>query len=110
MVFQESEKLPNHLTSFLGNDDNKTCLNNVIAQHAANPLFWLNSMCEVAISYSEQIWTKSDEYKEIFQPWLKEVHEEADNRIMAHIANMLTSFSEMTKIQIRTVDTNVLPS
>ena len=98
MVLQESGKLPNNLTSFLGNDDNKTYLYKVIAQHAANPLFWSNSMCEVVISYGEKIWTKSDEYKEIVQPWIEEVHEEADNKIMAHLANMLTSSSERTKI------------
>ena len=34
-------------------------------------------MGEVMISYGEKIWTKSDGFKE------------ADNRIMAHIANML---------------------
>jgi len=55
-------------------------------------------MSVVVISYGEKIWTKSDEYKEIVQSWIEEVHEEADNNIMAHIANMLTSSSEITKI------------
>ena len=70
VVFQESDKLPNNLTSFLGNDDNKTCLNKVIVQHPANPLFWSNSLNEVVISYGEKIWTKTDGYKEIVQPWV----------------------------------------
>ena len=83
VLFEENEKLPDHLPAFLQNDENKISFNVIIAQNASNPLFWTCD-ADIVIARNSKGWTKSDGPKESV-PWVNHLHEEADNRMIAHI-------------------------
>ena len=99
VLFEENEKLPDNLPAFLQNDENKICFNVIIAQHASNPLFWTCD-ADIVIARDSKVWTKSDGPKESV-PWVNHLHEEADNRMIAHIADIMRGDMEIKTICVQ---------
>ena len=99
--------LPDDLPTFLKNDGNKTLLNKIISQHAARPLFWKLCDAEIVITRNSRIWSKADGPKELV-PWVEQVHEEADNRMVAHIMDMLKQDNNIESVCVRTADSDVI--
>ena len=60
---------------------------------------------EVYVTYGKGVGSCSDGNVDIMC-WIDGVHEEADNRIVIHIADMIRN--DITKIKLRTVDTDVI--
>ena len=108
VVYKESDKLPDHLSSFLKNDDNKRSFNSIISQHGRNPLFW-SCNAEVVITKDFKFWSKSDGDRELV-PWKEHVHEEADNRMIAHVMDMLKKEPNIRTICVQTADSDVIVS
>ena len=108
VLFEENEKLLDNLPAFLQNEENKTTTssNLIIAQHGSNPLFWTCN-ADMVITRDSKVWTKSDGPKELV-PWVNHVHIEADNRMIAPIADMLRGDIEIKTICVRTADLETL--
>lgn len=87
MIFKGNSELPNDIASFLHNDKNKMDLNMLIAEHAMRPQSWVWKK-DVVVSYNRKVLTNYDGIQEIYS-WTESVHEEADNRMIVHIKNML---------------------
>ena len=86
------------------NDQNKADLNKMIAEQLLRPQS-VDCDKEIVVSYNHTIKCKSDGIKDIFQ-WIDSTHEEADNRMMIHIADMITH--KVSSITVRSLDTDVL--
>ena len=104
MIFNGESKLPEDFESFLKNDDNKTNLNMLVAKHAMRPQSWTWRE-EVVVTYNTKVLTSSDGIQEMYT-WIQCVHEEADNRMLIYIKDMLAK--DITNIILRTVDTDVI--
>ena len=105
--FVEDDHLPDEkqMKDFLLNTTNKVRLNEIIQKHAANPLFWQWSG-EVTVTVGKRVWTRSDGIRDIMV-WQDELHEEADNRMILHVKDMMAQ-NHCKCIQLRTVDTDVV--
>ena len=57
------------------------------------------------VTHGTKVWSRSDGTQEIMT-WIDAVHEEADNRMVVHIQDML--LKGISCIQVRTVDTDVV--
>ena len=86
------------------NDDNKTDPNKRISQLAIRPTRWTWE-AEIYVTYGKGVRSRSDGNVDIMR-WIDGLHEEADNRIIIHIADMIRN--DITKIKLRTVDTEVI--
>ena len=93
------------MTEFLSNSLNKTKLNGLIQKTAINPLFW-SWPGEIVITHGKGIWRLSDGPEE-FISWQDQLHEEADNRMIMHIRDMIIN-SHCESIIVRTVDSDVI--
>ena len=104
VLFEYNDPLPDDFNSFLKNDDNKTDLNKLISQLAIRPTSctWEG---EVYVTCGKGVRSRSDGNVDIMR-WIDGVHEEDDNRIVIHIADMIRN--DITKIKLRTVDTDVI--
>ena len=60
---------------------------------------------EVVVTYNTKVLTSSDRIQEMYT-WIQCVHEEADNRMVIHIKDMLEK--DIANIKLRTVDTDVI--
>ena len=96
--------LPDDLQSFLKNDDNKTDLNKLVTQECLN-VQTTDYDKEIVVSFNHSIKSKSDGVQDIFR-WIEDTHEEADNRMIIHIEDMLKH--DICSITVRSVDTDVL--
>ena len=103
-AFEYNDPLPDDFNSFLKNDDNKTDLNKLISQFAIRPTSWTWEG-EVYVIYGKGVRSRSDGNVDIML-WIDGLHEETDNRIVIHIADMIRN--DITKIKLRTVDTDVI--
>ena len=74
-------------------------------KQVASSIFW-KWPGEVTTTLGKRVWTRNDGVKD-FVRWQDEVHEEADNRMLAHVKDVIES-SFGTKILIRTSDTDVV--
>ena len=61
----------------------------------------------MVITRDSKVWTKSDGPKESV-PWVNHLHEEADNRMIAHIADIMRGNMEIKTICVRTADNDVI--
>ena len=104
MIFEQEDALPADIDSFLKNDGNKTELNKLISQLAARPTTWTWDG-EVVVTYGKRVMSRSDGVQDIMR-WIDGVHEEADNRMIVHIVDMIRK--SIINIKIRTVDTDVI--
>ena len=104
VLFEYNDPLPDDFNSFLKNDDNKTDLNKLISQLAIRPTSWTWEG-EVYVIYGKGVRSRSDGNADIMR-WIDGVHEETDNRIFIHIADMIRN--DITKIKFRTVDTDFI--
>ena len=104
VLFEYNDPLPDDFNSFLNNDDNKTDLNKLISQLAIRATSWTWEG-EVYVTYGKGVRSRSDGNVDIMR-WIDGVHEEADNIIVIHIADMIRN--DITKIKLRTVDTDVI--
>ncbi len=104
MIFDGDSKLPKDLSLFLKNDENKTDLNMLIAKHIMRPDSWTWRK-EVVVTYNRKVLTSSDGVQEIYN-WIQDVHEEADNRMVIHIKDMLEK--GINNIKVQTLDTDVI--
>ena len=52
--------------------------------------------------------SKTDRQREIVTKWTDVVHEESNNGMIAHFVDMLSSSSEISRIILRSGDTNVI--
>lgn len=104
MSFKGEDKLLQDFLAFLKNDGNKTDLNMLVATHAMRPQLWTWRQ-EVVVTYNTKVVTASDGIQEIYN-WDQNVLEEANNRMAAHIKDMLAK--GITNIKLRAVDTDVV--
>ena len=106
-VFKEDDNLPKDFASeFLLNDQNKIKLNQMVCECASNPLFW-NWDGEIVITRGTRVWSRSDGVNDLAEmKWDDGIHEEADNRMVCHMKDIL--YRGFTSIQLRTVDTDVV--
>ena len=74
--------------TFLTDEQNKTKLNNLIAESCINPLVWTWRKQFCVTNNLTNVLT-NDGVKCIYTPDMMEVLEEADNRIVCHIKDML---------------------
>ena len=79
-------------------------LNILISSHAMRPQSW-NWRKDVVVSYNRKVLTNYDGIQEIYS-WVQSVHEEADNRMVVHIKDMLEKC--ITNVQVHTLDTDVI--
>ena len=109
VIFHENDRLQNNFAKgFLSNNENKIKLNSLIQKVGSDPLFWNNWTGEVVISHGTRVWSIHDGPKDIMR-FIPEVHEEADNRIVAHVLDVLSErWFEGSDIIIRTGDTDVV--
>ena len=101
--FNLHSALPQDL-SFFKNDDNKTDLNKLIADYCLQPHL-SDSNLEIVVTYHHKLKSKSDGIKEVFE-WIVDTHEEADNRMLIHIQDLL--LNSITNVTVRSADTDVL--
>lgn len=109
VIFNESDNLPTNFGKvFLSNNKNKIKFNDLIQRVAANPLFWTFTG-EVVITFGNKVWSRNDGPKEIMR-FVPEVHEQADNRMIAHLEDMLAERSSQPgkDVIVRTGDTDVV--
>ena len=104
MLFEYNDSLLDDFNSILNNDDNITDLNKLISKLAIRPIGW-TWKGEVYVTYGKGVRSHSDGNVDIMR-CIDGVHEEADNRIVIHIADMIRN--EITIIKLRTVDTDVI--
>ena len=97
VLFEYNDLLPDDFNSFLNNDDNKTDLNKLISQLAIRPTGWTWEG-EVYVTYGKGVRSRSYGNVDIMR-WIDGVHEEAKNRIVIHIADMIRN--DITKIKLR---------
>ena len=104
VCFEENDLIIDDLEAFIANSENKSDLNSLIAEYAARATTW-NWGGEVCVTYGRGVRSTQDGSLDMMQ-FIDEVHEEADNRIVVHINNMLES--GIDKILVRTGDTDVI--
>ena len=63
-------------------------------------VLFLTCHADMVITRDSKVWTKSDGPEELV-PWLNHVHIEADNRMIAHITDMLRGDIEIKTICVR---------
>ena len=102
--FTGSTLMPTDMNEFTKNSENKTILNSLIATHALQPETWAWDH-EVVVTDGTTIKSSRDGEKEIFT-WIQATHEEADNRMLIHIIDMLEC--GITDIMVRATDTDVI--
>ena len=96
VIFNEDDYMPktSKIKDFFQSCVNKTKLIEIVQKHAVNPLCW------------QRVWSRSDGVREIMV-WQDALHEEADNRILVHVKDMMVQ-NDCKSIQIRNVDTDVV--
>ena len=102
--FEEDDRVTKEFKSFIENSDNKTDLNNLISEHAARETTWQWGG-EVFVTFGKGVKSTLDGPVDMMR-FCDEVHEEADGRIIVHIAHMLDH--QISKIIVRTGDTDVI--
>ena len=70
-------------------------------------VLFLTCHADMVITRDSKVWTKSDGPKELV-PWVNHVHIEADNRMIAPIADMQRGDIEIKTICVRTADLETL--
>ena len=85
-------------------DNNKTDLNKLSSQLAIRPTSWIWAE-KFYVTYVKGVRSRCDGNVEIMR-CIDGVHEEADNRIVIHIADIIRN--DITKIKFWTVDTDVM--
>ena len=70
-----------------------------------NPFFW-EWPREVTLSFGKRIRSRSDGVRKIMV-WQDALHEEADNRILVHVKDMMVQ-NDCKSLPIRTIDTDVV--
>ena len=91
----------NFASSFLKNDANKTALNNLIADISTEPWLWHNDFC---ITKGSKVWTNFNDETEFYHN--RQVMEEADNRIICHMKDMMNR--GLSSVCVRIADTDVI--
>ena len=86
------------------NAENKTNLNALVAVHAMRPQTW-GWDNEVVVTDNTTIRSSRVGVKDIFT-WIPSAHEEADNRMVIHIIDMISN--GITNITLRSNDTDVI--
>ena len=76
----------------------------LITEHAIRPQSWTWNR-EVVTTYGKRIMSSLDGINDIYT-WIDSVQEEADNRMVIHIKDMLEK--DIANIKLRTVDTDVI--
>jgi hypothetical protein len=105
VMFEETSKIPEDMEIFLKNSENKTNLNLMIAKSVTNPLH--SESRDVVITHKEaKVLTSHDGPREL-STWQPETHEEADNRLVLHMKDMILN-QGILKILVRSVDTDVM--
>ena len=105
IAFEPSSQIPEDMELFLKNSENKRNLNEMIANYVVHPLRSENYNV-VATHREAKVLTSYDGPKDL-SIWQPETHEEADNRLLLHMRDMLLNGS-IQKILVRSVDTDVL--
>ena len=104
--FNGYTQVPDNINgNFINNEKNKTKLNHLIAVNSQNSEHWTWKK-EFNITNNMQNVYSNDGEREIYTPGLIEVLEEADNRIICHIHDMISS--GISNICVRTGDSDVV--
>lgn len=103
LIFTINSTLPTDLQGFLKNADNKTGLNELIVEQLllTESSSWDG---EIVVTYNQIVKTKTDGPRGMFT-WIEDTHEEADNRMLVHIQDMLKD--GISNIVVRSNDTDV---
>ena len=104
--FQGDSIIPNDIAkSFLTDEQNKTKLNEFIAQkfRDSSAAIWSKQFC--ATNGLTNVYTDGGE-KVIYTPDMISVLEEADNRIVCHVNDLIQN--GFSKISVKTVDSDVI--
>ena len=106
VLFSDSDKLPYDFSTFLTNSDNKTDLNLLIAQLCTSSNIW-EWEGDFRITKGMNILSRIDsvEYEQLLT-LCPDPHEEADNRMIVHIRDMLEN--GIKSILLRTNDSDVI--
>ena len=105
IAFEPSSQIPEDMELFLKNSESKRNLNEMIANYVVHPLRSENYNV-VATHREAKVLTSYDGPKDL-SIWQPETHEEADNRLLLHMRDMLLNGS-IQKIFVCSVDTDVL--
>ena len=105
--FEAKSKIPNDMADFLKNSKNKKNLNRMIAKQAVDPRRNYHANHDIVVTYNEgKVLTSNDGLNEMFD-WIAESHEEADNRLILHMKDMILN-NHVIRIHVRSVDTDVM--